>query len=203
VSYATVGLIDYGIGNHASVVHCLRSIGYRVKVCAAPALLNESDVLLLPGVGAFPSAMGALHATGMASYLQDQARRGRPIIGICLGMQLLATSSREHGHTMGLDIIPGEVLPLHPARWHIGWNAMECLNEDPLFRPSHGQAFYFNPSFFFEGPADCQVGVARHSAPLVAAVRRASVVGLQFHPEKSQAAGKQLLRNVIEGLTHA
>lgn len=196
-------MVDYGVGNHASVANSLRKLGYRVKVGTAPALLDTTDLLVLPGVGAFPVAMQALHRCELVHYLREQARAGRPLLGICLGMQLLATGSHEHGYTTGLDLIPGEIHQMADARWHIGWNVLECVDHDALLRASHGRHFYFNHSYVYHGPAGYRIGVARNPAPMAAVIRRDNVVGVQFHPEKSQAAGQALLRDVIEGLVHA
>jgi len=199
--YTTVGIVDYGMGNHASVTHSLRDLGYRVRISKDKAALDAVDVLILPGVGAFPSAMAALHQHGLVTYLQEQSRRQRPIIGICLGMQLLASASYEHEYTVGLDLVPGEVVPFPAKSWHIGWNTLECIQKDPLLQLSDGQAFYFNHSFKYEGPVEYQACVARHPDAFAAVIRRGSVIGLQFHPEKSQIAGKALLKNMIAGLT--
>lgn len=203
MNQVTVGIVDYGMGNHASVIHSLRDLGFRVRVSDVPEVLDASDILVLPGVGAFPAAMQVLHQRGLVSYLQQQAREQRPIIGICLGMQLLTSASHEFQYTAGLDLIPGEVVPLTGAKWHIGWNTLECVNTDPLLQPSDGQAFYFNHSFCYQGPNEYQVGLARHPGPFAAVIRRGNSVGIQFHPEKSQAAGRALLKNIISGVTHA
>lgn len=203
MSAITIGIVDYGMGNHASVAHCLRDLGFRVRASNEPAELDQVDALILPGVGAFPSAMRTLHEQGLVGYLQEQARQQRPILGICLGMQLLASASHEHEYTVGLDLIPGEIVAFADGGWHIGWNTLECSRGDPLFGPSDGHAFYFNHSFYYEGPAEYQVAVTRHPSAFTAVIRRGSVVGVQFHPEKSQAAGKALLGNLIKGLVHA
>lgn len=203
MNYVTVGIVDYGMGNHASVIHSLRDLGFRVRVSAEPEVLDDTDVLVLPGVGAFPAAMQALHQRGLVSYLQQQAREQRPIIGICLGMQLLTSASNEFQYTAGLDLIPGEVVALTGAKWHIGWNTLECVNADSLLQPSDGQAFYFNHSFCYQGPSEYQVALSRHPEPFASVIRRGNVVGIQFHPEKSQEAGRVLLKNLISGLTHA
>jgi glutamine amidotransferase len=203
VSYTIVGIIDYGMGNHASVTHSLRDLGFRVQVSAEIEVLNGTDVLLLPGVGAFPAAMQALHQRNLVGYLQEQAGAQRPILGICLGMQLLASASNEHEYTAGLDLIPGEIVAFSDRGWHIGWNTLECVQHDPLLQPSDGQAFYFNHSFLYQGPTEYQLATANHSSAFAAVIRRGSVVGLQFHPEKSQAAGKMLLKNLIMGLACA
>jgi glutamine amidotransferase len=204
VSALTVGIVDYGVGNLASVYHALHGMGYRCRVSRAFDVLSATDLLLLPGVGAFPAAMQALHECHLVDYLQQQARQERPVVGICLGMQLLADASTEFGLTAGLGLIPGRVSALPNARWHIGWNTIEVLGAEPLLQASDGQSLYFNHSYVFEPAREHQIGLVRLGAvPLTAAVRRGNVVGLQFHPEKSQAAGRQLLRNVIEGLCRA
>lgn len=203
MNYVTVGIVDYGMGNHVSVINSLRDLGFRVRVSAEPEVLDDADVLVLPGVGAFPAAMQALHQRGLVNYLQQQAREQRPIIGICLGMQLLASASHEFQYTAGLDLIPGEVVALTGAKWHIGWNTLECVNADLLLQPSDGQAFYFNHSFCYQGPSEYQVGLSRHPEPFASVIRRGNVVGIQFHPEKSQGAGRVLLKNLISGLTRA
>ena len=158
---------------------------------------------MLPGVGAYPAAMRALHACGLVEFLRERAHDGQPLLGLCLGMQLLADKSLEHGVTAGIGLIPGQVVPLKSARWHIGWNTIEVVNGDKLFMPSDGEFMYFNHSYVFEAPSEYQVCVARLNLPFPVGVRRSNVVGLQFHPEKSQRAGLTLLKNLVEGLTHA
>ncbi|MDQ8030998.1 MAG: imidazole glycerol phosphate synthase subunit HisH [Bordetella sp.] len=202
----TIGIVDYGVGNLASVWRALHNMGYRCRISSERDVLSETDLLLLPGVGAFPAAMQALHACNLVTYLQEQARSGRPIVGICLGMQLLADTSEELQTTAGLGLIPGQVQAIRQARWHIGWNSMEVLGDDDMLRPSDGQSLYFNHSYVFEAPEPYRAAVARldgQGEPFTIAVRRNNLVGLQFHPEKSQAAGRTLLGNVIEGLCRA
>lgn len=199
----TIGIVDYGMGNHASVAHGLRDLGYRVRVSKHASDLDSANVIVLPGVGAFPAAMRSLHSQGLVTYLQESARQLRPIVGICLGMELLASASHELEYTSGLDMIPGEFVPFADRGWHIGWNTLECIGRDPSFQSSDGQAFYFNHSFRYEGPAEYQIAVSRHQAPFASVIRRGCVVGLQFHPEKSQVAGQELLKSLIEDLVGA
>lgn len=201
VSYITVGVVDYGMGNHASVVHSLRNLEFRVRVSSDPSVLDTVDILVIPGVGAFPAAMQALHQRGLVAYLQQQAREQRPIIGICLGMQLLASASYEFEYTAGLDIIPGEVVAMSVARWHIGWNTLECVDQESSLHSSDGKAFYFNHSFCYRGPSEYQVCLSRHLDSFASVIRKGKVVGVQFHPEKSQEAGRVLLKNLILELT--
>jgi glutamine amidotransferase len=199
----SVGIVDYGMGNHASVVHSLRDLGFRVRVSNNAADLDEVDVLMLPGVGAFPSAMATLHERGIVDYLHQQVRLGRPLIGICLGMQLLANASYEHEYTVGLGLIPGYIVPFVDHGVHIGWNTLEFSQNNSLWSGSDGDAFYFNHSFYYQGPSEYQVAVTQHLMPFTSIIQRGNVVGLQFHPEKSQFAGKALLKSLIKGLVDA
>jgi glutamine amidotransferase len=200
MSNLTIGIVDYGMGNHASVMHSLKSMGFKVRISADPQILDRTDILILPGVGAFPSAMQAMLDRGLVNYLQKQAEKQRPIIGICLGMQLLTTASYEFEYTLGLDLIEGEIIPLTASKWHIGWNAIKCLQQDSLLEPSNYQAFYFNHSFTYQGADKYQIAIAQHSQAITAVIRNGNIVGLQFHPEKSQDAGRELLKSLIMGL---
>lgn len=206
MSARQAAVVDYGAGNVVNLQRTLQALGYRARITQDPAQLARADVVLLPGVGAFPTAMAALQQRGLAQAVQTLAKAGRPIVGICLGMQLLAQSSSEFGHTAGLGLIPGTVKALGQGRWHIGWNTLESVGTHSLMAPSHGQSLYFNHSFVFDALPSCCIGQV-HPRPadtaVSAAVQHGNVVGLQFHPEKSQAAGRALLRNVIEGLCHA
>lgn len=199
----SIAIVDYGMGNQASVVHTLRSLGYRVKLARNPEGLDDAQLLVLPGVGAYPAAMRALKERGLVHYLQEQARAGRPILGICLGMQLLAEASHEHGYTRGLSLVPGEFVPFKHGGWHIGWNTIECRANEPLLARVNGQAFYFNHSFHYQGSDEVQVARAGTPRPCAAIIRRDKIVGMQFHPEKSQLPGRILLEELVTGLTDA
>lgn len=199
----TIGLIDYGMGNHASVIHSLRELEFRVRTSDDPEVLDSTDILLLPGVGAFPPAMRELHRRGLTDYLRRQASARRPIVGICLGMQLLTTASWEHEYTTGLDLVPGEIVHFEDGGWHIGWNTVRVVPADEMLQPSDGQVLYFNHSLHYRGPPQYQVAHTSHAAPFASIIRNGNVVGLQFHPEKSQLAGRLLLRNLMESLASA
>lgn len=192
-----VGVVDYGVGNHSSLIHCLKNIGYKVRLTSDPLVLDVVDTLILPGVGAFPFAMQALHSRGLVRYLQQQALSGRPMIGICLGMELLASVSYEFDCTVGLDLIPGEIRPLLNGQRHIGWNALDCLTNLTALTHSQGQDFYFNHTFKYEGPQEYVVCRSWHGEELPAVIQNKNVIGLQFHPEKSQIAGQSLLQRLI------
>jgi imidazole glycerol phosphate synthase glutamine amidotransferase subunit len=199
----TVGIVDYGVGNHSSVRHALGTLGFRCRVSDDPRVLDACNLLVLPGVGAFKPAMEALRARGLDRYLLGEAGKGRPLLGICLGMQLLAERSYENGAEPGLALVPGEVRALGAAEWHIGWNTIDRASADPLFEPSFGRAFYFNHSYVYDGPREFHVAQTVAGAPFASAIRRGSIVGLQFHPEKSQADGRALLERVVAGLCGA
>lgn len=200
MSRRTIGIVDYGVGNHTSVWRTLHGLDYRCRVSSDQRVLSEADLLVLPGVGAYGAAMAELHAHDLVEYLREQSRAGKPIVGLCLGMQLLADASHEHGFTAGLGLIPGEVVALDQARWHIGWNAIEARSDDPMFRASDRKSMYFNHSYVFQAAEEYRACMARLDRPFPVGVRRGNLVGLQFHPEKSQQAGRVLLRDVIEGL---
>lgn len=203
MSRKTIGIVDYDVGNHTSVQRAFQALDYRCRTSRDPEVLAKSDLIVLPGVGAYPAAMSALHACGLIEFLREQGRSGQPMIGLCLGMQLLADESLEHGVTAGLGLIPGRVVPLEHARWHIGWNTIEVVNDDDLLLPSDGESVYFNHSYVFQAPWEYQVCVSRLDRPFAVGVRRGNVVGLQFHPEKSQSAGRSMLKNLVEGLIRA
>lgn len=203
MSRIRVGVIDYGAGNLASIGNVLQDAGFRVRISSDYQRLDECEVLMLPGVGAFPPAMLKLRSTGLDSYLRDAAQSGKAIIGICLGMQLLVQESLEQGHTLGLGILPGRVVPLGEKQWHIGWNTVECIGDDTALRSTEGECFYFNHSFHVVDAGGCVTAQARLSQPVTAAIRSKRVAGLQFHPEKSQRVGIQLLQILIRDIANA
>lgn len=204
MSRKTIGIVDYGVGNHASVQRAFQALGYSCRLSNEKDFLASVDVMVLPGVGAFPAAMKALHALDMVDFIRDQASKRKAIIGLCLGMQLLAENSLEHESTEGLGLIPGIVQPLPHSACHVGWNALKILHHDPLLEPSNRMSVYFNHAYVFETSEIYQAAhVSLDGYSYTAAVRKANVCGLQFHPEKSQTVGKQLLNRLVEGLGHA
>jgi glutamine amidotransferase len=190
------------MGNHTSVRQSLESLGFRVVISSDTKVLDGVDLLVIPGVGAFPAAMEELNSRGLVTYLREQAVAQRPILGICLGMQLLTSASSEYGHVAGLDIIPGEFVALDDKKLHVGWNALESINSSSIIHSSHGKEFYFNHSFRYDGPLEWQLAVVRSSTVFAAAIQKDSVVGIQFHPEKSQMAGKLLIKDLVMGLVN-
>jgi len=204
VTKLKVGIVDYGVGNHGSLYRTLTHLGFRCCVSDDYGQLKDCALLLLPGVGAFRPAMQNLESKGLARFLVDQSLDQKPIIGICLGMQLLGQSSSEDGWKVGLGLIPGNVVRLERDLWHIGWNSLKLQKSDPIFNDVQNHYFYFNHSYAYklsDNFVSCTSTFEDKCFPSV--VRNGNVVGFQFHPEKSQRAGHVLLRSVIEGLCDA
>ena len=205
-----VALIDYGSGNLRSAEKALVKVaegGAEVAVTCDPDVIARADRIVLPGVGAFAACMSALAGRPGVIEAMEQAVRGRgaPFLGICVGMQLLASRGLEFGETPGLDWIEGEVRKLDPADPaikvpHMGWNALTDVADHPLFGPfRNGDAVYFTHSFAFfpDDPADVAASV-EHGGRFPAAVARGNIAGVQFHPEKSQKPGLALLARFLE-----
>jgi glutamine amidotransferase len=194
-------LIDYGMGNRRSVQKALERAGARVTLSSDPDSLRAAEGLVLPGVGAFPRGMSNLRHLGLDELVLERSSSGTPVLGICLGMQLAFERSSEHGGAAGLGILPGEVLPLQAGSLklpHIGWNEVrfERAGSRLLEDLPQSCAFYHVHSFA-PVPSDAGdvLGIADYGAPFVSAVERGSFFGVQFHPEKSSAAGLRLLAN--------
>ena len=203
-----IAIVDYGVGNLFSLASSVRSLGAEVCVTGRAADLRAASHILLPGVGAFADAMGKLRATGLVPVLQAEAAH-TPLLGICLGMQLLFDKSHEYGEHAGLGLLPGEVCPLaadlrDPALKvpHIGWNALDIAPgraDDPLFRyVKNGEYVYYVHSYYAKHCADSTLATSDYSLPVTGAVRRGLVYGTQFHPEKSGDTGLRLLRAFAE-----
>ena len=203
-----IAIVDYGVGNLFSLASSVRSLGAEVRVTREAEDLRAADHILLPGVGAFADAMDKLRATGLVPVLREQAAV-TPLLGICLGMQLLFDRSSEYGDHAGLGLIPGRVCPLaddlaDPALKvpHIGWNALHITPgraDDPLFRyVKDGEYVYYVHSYYAKHCAESTLATSDYSIPVTGAVRRGLVYGTQFHREKSGDTGLRLLRAFAE-----
>ncbi|MBQ8683030.1 MAG: imidazole glycerol phosphate synthase subunit HisH [Clostridia bacterium] len=200
-----IAIIDYGVGNLFSLQSSFAAIGAEAVVTADPAVIRVADRILLPGVGAFEDAARKLRDSGMAALLIELAATGKPIMGICLGMQLLLDKSYEYGEHAGLGLISGNVSPIRPvvpAEYkvpHIGWNALHFgAGKHPLFKYiNEGDCVYFVHSYY---ATDCPAVIAttEYHAELTAAVAKGNVMGCQFHPEKSGTVGLNILRAFCE-----
>ena len=202
-----IAIVDYGVGNLFSLASSVKSLGLEVTITRDAAELRAADHILLPGVGAFADAMDKLTATGLVPVLKEETRH-TPLLGICLGMQLLFDKSYEFGEHEGLGLIPGQVCPLaedltDPALKipHIGWNALDITRpDDPLFKyVQNGEYVYYVHSFYARNCADSILGTSQYgNVAVTGAVRNGNVYGTQFHPEKSGDAGLRLLKAFSE-----
>ena len=198
----TIGIVDYGVGNHKSLVNALKNINVRGQVSNDPSILRKSDLLLLPGVGAFKPAIEALRNMQLDQFIFNEVKNKKPIVGICLGMQLLLESSQENGLTEGLGLVEGKVTQFTNNRWHIGWNSVALCRQDGLFLDTDSDDYYFNHSFVMTKVGSAAVLKTQFGqTTFTSAFRLGNIVGIQFHPEKSQQAGRRFLASVIKGLT--
>ena len=195
-----IGIVDYDVGNLFSLRSSFAAIGERVVLCRTPKELNAVDKIVLPGVGAFGDAAKKLFSRGLAEAICQEARSGKPLLGICLGMQLLLEVSYEYGEHKGLGLISGEVRPIAdvvPPSYkipHMGWNALQFTKPHPLFKNvREGDHVYFVHSYYAAN-TPYAIATAEYGAPLTAAVANKNVMGCQFHPEKSGEVGLSILK---------
>lgn len=203
-----IAIIDYGVGNLFSLESSLKSLGLCSAVTRDPDVIAKADRIILPGVGAFADAMEKLEATGLVPVIREEVQ-SKPLLGICLGMQLLFEKSYEYGEHNGLGLIPGTVCPLaddlkDPSLKvpHIGWNRLDLVpgrEDDPLFRYTKpGEYVYYVHSYYAKNCAANTLATSEYSIPVTGAVRSGNVYGTQFHPEKSGDAGLRLLKAFAE-----
>lgn len=199
-----IGIVDYGMGNLRSVINAMKEIGFPAELFTDPALVSGYDRIILPGVGAFQEAMENLSATGMVAALNDHVTTGKPLLGICLGMQLICRESSEDGKHKGLGWIDAAVTHFPRTEGlkvpHMGWNAVEINHEHAVISDvQSGADVYFVHSYYVDcaDKAD-EIGSTEHGIRFASVIARDNVIGMQFHPEKSQHVGMQLLSNFAE-----
>jgi glutamine amidotransferase len=214
-----IALIDYGISNLRSVQKAFEHLDTEVTLVDTPDRLAQAERLILPGVGAFPAGMKGLHERGLIEPIKQAARAGKPLIGICLGMQLLFEASDEMGETRGLELLPGQVTKIQDARSkmpeaapavripqsalkipHMGWNQLNVVRQHPLVRDlvSGSYAYFVHSYAVYPDDQSLVLATTDYGGPFASMVGRGNVCGLQFHPEKSQAVGLRLLKNFLE-----
>ena len=200
-----LGVINYGMGNLGSVITAVKNLGFQAEICVSPLDLKGIDKIILPGVGSFFDAMKELEQKNWVPAINEQVSiKERPLLGICLGMQLLASKGNEGGKVVGLDLIPGEVKHLTDLGCkervpHIGWNEIKLKKDSVIFNGIFsGHDFYFVHSYAFM-PSDAQhiSATVSYSNDVVASVENKNVFGTQFHPEKSSKAGLRILQNFL------
>ena len=197
-----VGIIDYGVGNLFSLRSSFAAIGVEAFVSGDPAELEKADRLVLPGVGAFGDAAQKLRDSGLDGFVKEQAAAGKPLLGICLGMQLLFERSYEYGDHEGLGLLKGQVvgmsgrLPADLKIPHMGWNALQLTKPAKLL--AEGSYVYFVHSFYAENCEDSLAAVTDYGIPITAAVEKDNIFGCQFHPEKSGNVGLEILKKFCE-----
>ena len=200
-----IAIVDYGVGNLFSLCSSLEFIGAKAVVTPNADDLRKADKIILPGVGAFADAAEKLRQSGLDTVIKEEARSGKPLMGICLGMQMLFEKSHEYGIHEGLSLLKGEVVPMdgfidHSLKIpHIGWNALHITAEHPLLKyVKPNDCVYFVHSYFAKGCDDSLIATAEYGKELTAAVAKENVMGCQFHPEKSGDVGLNILRGFCE-----
>lgn len=202
---ARVAVIDCSISNLTSVQNALEFLGAEVSIVREPDAIGDPTHVVLPGVGSFGRGMASLRESGLDETVRAAAGRGTPLIGLCLGMQLLGESGYEFGHTSGLGLLPGVVRKVSPSDPslrlpHVGWNDVEFRRQSFLTRDLGNSAtFYFVHSYAYESAdSPAVLGTCEYGGPFAAVMEQENIFGAQFHPEKSQRAGLTLLRNFLD-----
>ena len=200
-----IAIVDYGVGNLFSLKSSFAMIGAEAQVSADPQVIANAEKIILPGVGAFEDAANKLRDSGLADVVIEAAKKGTPLMGICLGMQLLFEESHEFGVHKGLGLLPGrvvamaDVIPADLKVPQIGWNALHIQKEHPLLKNTkEGDFVYFVHSFYATDCDDSLLATCEYGAELTAAVAKGNVMGCQFHPEKSGEVGLNILRAFSE-----
>jgi imidazole glycerol-phosphate synthase subunit HisH len=195
-----IAIADYGIGNLGSVTKAFRHAGAEVQLTGDADELRHADALVLPGDGAFAATMEEVERRGLVPVLREAVAEGKPLLGICIGMQLLFDESEEHGVHRGLGLLPGRVrrfegeLPVP----HMGWNALRALRSHPILDGLEDGAYvYFVHSYFCDARAEVTIACSDYGRDFPAVVGRGSVLGVQFHPEKSQQVGLRMVANFV------
>jgi glutamine amidotransferase len=201
-----IALIDYGAGNVRSVHKALQTVGADVQLAYDPGPLGEAEKVVLPGVGAFGDCMASLRRTGLADALQAAVAHGKLLLGICVGLQVLFDAGEEMGQHEGLGLLPGRVVRFPDALVqqglkipHTGWNEIEPVRDHPLLSGLPAPAWaYFNHAYYGQAQQADVIATTEYGGRFASVAGRENVYGIQFHPEKSQALGLQVLRNFVE-----
>ena len=200
-----IAIVDYSVGNLFSLNSSLSAIGYFAVITGEAVVIRKSDKIFLPGVGAFGDAISKLRSTGLDKVIIEEAKNGKPLFGICLGMQMLFDKSYEFGEYDGLGLVSGDVVPLKGVINdnlkipHIGWNGLSITADSPIFKYiDNGDCVYFVHSYYATNCDKSVIATSEYSIPVTAAVQNGNVFGTQFHPEKSGKVGLDILKAFCE-----
>ncbi len=203
----TIAIIDYGMGNLKSVKKAFAALDFNAEITSNPEIILKADKVVLPGVGAFRDAIAELNTSGLAEATKEVVKRGTPLLGICLGMQLLFDKSYEYGAYEGLSLLPGEIVKMTAEEMidekgeslkipHMGWNNLELVKKDPLFTGlAQDSSVYFVHSYYLETPAEVVSAYTTYGKRIAVAAQKDNIFATQFHPEKSGLVGLQILKN--------
>lgn len=196
-----IAIVDYGMGNLRSVQKAFEKLGVDAQICNTPSQISQVEKLVLPGVGAFRDAMAELHRQQLVEPIREHLAADRPFLGICLGLQLLFDVSHEDGRWTGLGVIPGEVVRFRDQPGlkvpHMGWNTVSAVRDCPLFAQIPAESHFYFVHSYYVVPRDPDVVAAEtdYGGPFTSVIQRGRLFATQFHPEKSQSHGLQLLKN--------
>lgn len=190
-----VTIIDYGVGNLASLSSCLEKLNCLVNISKNIKDLKNSDLIILPGVGTFPYAMNKLKENNIDKTIKKLSKNDKYILGICLGMHLLSDSSYEIKFTKGLKIFPGKIIPLKNNKNNIGWENIKFQEKKSNFHKLNNKSFYFQHRYMYSGPSKSKISASKD---ITAVVKYKNTFGVQFHPEKSQSAGIEFFKILLE-----
>lgn len=200
-----IAVVDYGVGNLFSLVCSLKKVGADVIVSGDVDVIKKADKIVLPGVGAFSDALNKLKERGLFELIKERAKEGTPLLGICLGMQLLFEKSYEFGEHFGLGLIKGEICPIKPdvpkdlKIPQIGWNALKIVKKDGILKDiKDGDFVYFVHSYYGKNCADSVSSITEYGTDITASVSHKNIFGCQFHPEKSGEVGLKILKAFCE-----
>ena len=200
-----IAVVDYGVGNLFSLTQSLKAIGADAAVTGDSEVIRSADGIILPGVGAFEDARRKLSESGLDRVVTEEARRGKKLLGICLGMQMLFEESHEYGVHEGLALLSGRVIPMDgniPKGLkipHIGWNSLNITRSHPIFKYVKEKDYvYFVHSYYASGCEDSLLATSDYGVPITAAVAKGNIMGMQFHPEKSGEVGLGILKAFSE-----
>ena len=195
----SVGIVDYNVGNLKSLRKNILRLGFDTIISSDEKVLRQKDIVILPGVGSFLFAMKNLKSLGLDEFIFDFAKN-KPIIGICLGMQLLADTSDELGKNSGLGLIPGKIIQIKNKKHHIGWSKIDFMRKNNFLEKYNDHQFYFNHGYFFKGDNNFIIAKSYFESSFASIIKKDNVIGFQFHPEKSQVNGMNLLNSTINHL---